>query len=199
MEQWRAVAACGFVLTENERISTASELRDGVLICRPFRVARWQNVLLVVVSLIASGQLLRGLGDETTPATFVARTFLAVALAGASIGWAVAFARSEVRADPKGLAIRDRWRTRRFGWDEIAGFDVVERKTPFRWFGDVTAGFTWHAWPNEAVPVVRLNDGREHPLLPLTSTAASNGWSLGDVTVAASRAALLARYHAAHR
>ncbi len=188
------VAIGGFALTENERISTASEYRDGVLICRPLGVVRWTYLILIPWSLIGSGLLLGGLNDESSPAQVGAAIVLALLLVGASVGWAVGFLRSQLRADPEGLVIRDRWTVRRFGWDEVAGFGVVEQNAPLRWLPNVTSGFTWHIWPREAIPVLQLTDGRERRLVLLASTPATNGWSLGDVTAAELRARILTRY-----
>ncbi len=183
-----------FVLTEQERVTTASRYRDGVLICRPFGVVRWENAGLVVFALFVSGSLLASVRRDPDPASITLAVVFASTLVGASVVWAVAFARSHVRADADGLMIRDRLRTHRFTWDQIEGFDVIEQKSPVRWWPNLTAGFTWHIWPNEAIPVMRLTDRTQRRLLPLASTQRSNGWSMGDETPAETRAALLTRF-----
>lgn len=183
-----------FVLTEKERVTTASRYRDGVLICRPFGVVRWENVVLVVFALFVSGSLVAAVSEEPDPASISFAVVFASTLVGASVMWAVAFAGSHVRADAEGLTIRDRLRTHRYGWDQIEGFDVIEQNAPLRWLPNLTAGFTWHIWPNEAIPVVRLRNRTQRRLLPLASTQRSNGWSMGDVTPAETRAALLTRF-----
>ena len=193
----RTVASVAFELTENERITTASEYRDGALICRPVSVMRWANLLLAAFAVVAALALVGGLDPDAGPAVVVAAVGLSLALVAASIVWAVAFARSHVRADSNGLTIRDRLRVHRIGWDVVAGFGVVEQDAPLRWLGHATGGFTWHHWPDEAIPVVRLSDGSERRLFLLASSRRSNGWSLGDITPAEQRAAILSRFKGA--
>jgi hypothetical protein len=190
------MASGGFVMTENERITTASKYADGVLTCRPIALIRWQSIPLVLLALVISGAVIGGLGDQPRPAAAGAVGVFALVLSGASIGWAAGFARSQVRADRNGLLVHDRWRTRMFTWEEIAGFGVVERHPPHRWLGNMSAPFAWYAWPREATPVLQLRDGTERKLFPLTSGTRSDGWSLGDISAAEIRAALLTRYQA---
>jgi hypothetical protein len=191
------MASGGFVMTENERITTASKYVDGVLTCRPNPLIRWQCIPLVLLAFVISGAVIAGLGEQPHPAAAGAVGVFALGLSCASIGWAAGFARSQVRVDPNGLLVHDRWRTRTFTWQGIAGFGVVERQPPHRWLGNMSAPFAWYAWPTEAVPVMRLRDGTERKLLPLTSGTRSDGWSLCDIPAAEIRAALLTRYQAA--
>lgn len=182
-----------FVMTENERITTSSKYVQGVLICRPNATAQWPTIALVAFAVVASGVLVGSLGDERSASAAVA---LVVGVSAASVAWSAGMIRSEVRADASGLTIRDRWRTRKFAWDEVAGFGVIEQHSPLRWLGNAHAGFTWHVLPRESVPILRLCDGTQRKLLPLTSSTRSEGWSLGDPSAAEIRAALLTRYQA---
>jgi hypothetical protein len=182
-----------FVMTENERITTSSKFVQDVLICRPSATARWPTIALVAFAVIASGVLVGTLGDERSA---IAAVGFFLVVSAVSVAWAAGMIRSEVRADTSGLTIHDRWRTHRFAWDEIAGFGVVEQLPPLRWLGNVHVGFAWHVWPRENVPILRLRDGTQRKLLPLTSGTRSEGWSLGDPSAAEIRAALLTRYRA---
>jgi hypothetical protein len=188
------VAAAKFVLTENERIATSTVYSDGVLICRPMGLLRWGNLFFLGFALVVSLSLVGGLPPDAGPAAVGAVVVAAMVMIGSAIGWSVAFARSQVRADSAGLTIRDRLRGRHFAWDDVETFGVVHQRPPVWWIPNFSAGFTWHVWPDEAIPVVRLQGGSERRLHVLTSSGQVTGWSLGDVTPAEQRAIVLNRF-----
>jgi hypothetical protein len=148
----------------------------------------------VLGAAVVSIPVIAGLRGQPHPTAIAAGIAFVVVVMSASVWWTGSFIRSQVRADGKGVLIRDRWHTLTLGWEEIIGFDVVEQPAVDNWWGNP---FVWWTLATHAIPVVRLQDGSQHLLLPLTSSIGPDGWDLRGQSIAAVRTVLLTRYHAA--
>jgi hypothetical protein len=119
-----------------------------------------------------------------------------VLVAAGFVVQAVGLWRSGVVASPEGLAVRDRWRWRRLGWNEVVDVQAFDT-APERWgayFAGDAAGVRMRPVASMSLGVAVLSNGVAVALPSCYSAAKGEGLSMGGPTPTELKVAALRRY-----
>jgi hypothetical protein len=151
-------------------------------------------VVLVVAAVTAAGadMVVNGVTVDHPWPVVVAGVLVAAGFAAQAVGlW-----RSGVVAAPAGLAVRDRWRWRRLGWDEVVDVQAFDT-SPERWgayFAGDAAGVRMRPVASMSLGVAVLSNGVAVGLPSCYSAARGEGLSMGGPTPTELKVAALRRY-----
>jgi hypothetical protein len=190
------VRECGrvdrFELSPSERFIMGTSLVDGVLVLRPTLARRIAVLPSILVVPPLGIMLLAGNSDSAPSVALALLATLALAVAAGYL--IIGMLRSRVLANPTGLSVRDRWRTKEWTWVEVDGFGVEEQRATK---GGLVSLLAWDPLEIVCTPVMTVQGRSLVRLWFLASETRERGLTLGGATAAEVRAGILARYHAA--